>query len=645
MNRVAYESGVHVGNSRKAYAMSLLNLLFGRRLANREHKERKIGWFAAVPAMGLDGLGSSSYGPEAALTILIPLGAASLAWIGWVIAPIVALLVILYLSYRQTVSAYPSNGGAYTVSKENLGASPSILAAAALMIDYILNVAVGISAGVGALTSSMPSLQPWTPELCLCVLGLIAVANLRGTREAGWTFALPTYLFLLSFLGLIGWGVIQIIISGGHPHPVIAPPSLKPGVEAVSLWLLMRAFAAGCTAMTGVEAVSNGVGAFREPVVREAHGTLTVICGSLGLLLAGIAIVAHSYSLGAMDQTQPGYQSVLSQLVGAIAGHGIVYYVAMASVLSVLCLSANTSFVDFPRLSRLVALDDYLPRAFAVSDRRLVLSVGILVLTMTAGGLLILFGGITDRLIPLFAIGAFLTFTMSQLGMVAHWRRQGRAHWHRLALNALGAATTIIALAIIVTAKFVEGAWIVIMAIPLIMTLLFAVHGYYQRLNRQQEIAGPFSIGRTEPPTVLVAYESRSRMTDRALRFAMTLSPDVIAVHLLQLKGPEQEEDIAILKEAFERDVCAPLRAAGITPPRLVALPAPYREIAGPVLELVAKIYADTPGRSVAILIPEFVTRGWWERLLHSTRADRLRAALVAHSDSRLMIVSSPWRG
>ena len=623
--------------------MKLFDILLGRRLANREQQERKIGWFAGVPALGLDGLGSSSYGPEAALTILIPLGAAGVAWIGWVIAPTVALLLILYLSYRQTIIAYPSNGGAYTVAKENLGATASLLAAAALMIDYVLNVAVGISAGVGALTSSVPALHGWTLTVCLGVLVFVALANLRGTREAGWLFALPTYLFLATFLGILACGLIRL--GTGHAHPVVAPPPLKHAAEGVGIWLLLRAFAAGCTAMTGVEAVSNGVGAFREPVVREAHRTLTVICAALGLLLAGIAVVAHGYALGAMDQTQPGYQSVLSQLAAAIAGHGVIYYVAMASALAVLCLSANTSFVGFPRLCRLVALDDYLPRAFAVADRRLVFSVGVTFLSITGGGLLIVFGGITDRLIPLFAVGAFLTFTMSQVGMVAHWRHKGaRRHWHRLFLNALGAATTIVALVIILAAKFVEGAWIVAIAIPVTMALLFAVHRYYARLTDRLEVQGPFAIDETDPPTVLVAYERRNRMTDRALRFAMTLSPDVLAVHLLRLTGPEQETDIAALKDAFDRDICAPLRAAGITPPRLVAVPAPYRESHGPVLDLVEKIDADTPGRSVAILIPELVLRHWWEHLLHSRRAIRLRKALLAHAGPRLMVISSPWR-
>ncbi len=622
--------------------MKLLDIVLGRRLANREGETRKIGWVAGVPAMGLDGLGSSSYGPEAALTIMIPLGAAGLAHIGWVIAPIVALLAILYVSYRQVIVAYPSNGGAYTVAKKNLGPTASLVAASALMIDYVLNVAVGISAGVGALTSSVPALHPYTLPLCLGIIALVAIANLRGTREAGLLFAVPTYLFAASFLGIIALGLFRL--ATGNAAAVVAPPPLGHATEAVTLWLLLRAFAAGCTAMTGVEAVSNGVNAFKEPVIRHAQLTLTAICLILGLLLAGIALLANSYGIGAMDQTQGGYQSVLSQLTAAIVGRGPVYYVAMASLLSVLCLSANTSFVGFPRVCKLVALDDYLPRAFAQSDRRLVFSVGVIFLTLTAGGLLVLFGGITDRLIPLFAIGAFLTFSISQLGMVAHWRKQQGRNGHRLLINTLGAATTIIALIVITAAKFVEGAWIVALAIPLTMTLLFAIHRYYARLTRLLSPSGDFSVEESEPPTVLVAYEERNRMTDRALRFAMTLSPDVLAIHLLRLSGPDEEEDLSAIRERFRQEVTEPLERAGVTPPRLMLVPAPYREIDGPLLEVVEKIDAATPGRSVAILIPELVLRHWWQRLLHGRRAARLRTALLAHAGPRLMVVTSPWR-
>lgn len=624
--------------------MAFFDVLIGPRLANRDGENRRIGWFEAVPAMGLDGLGSASYGPEAALTIMIPLGAASLNWVGIVMAPIVALLVVLYMSYRQTVVAYPTSGGAYTVAKENLGRHASLLAAAALMVDYILNVAVGISAGVGALTSSIPVLQPYTLSLCLAVLAIVMLANLRGTSEAGLLFALPTYVFIVSFLGLIAVGLYQIAVTGGHPQPVISPPPFAATTEAMGLWLFMRAFASGCTAMTGVEAVSNGVGAFKDPVVREAHTTLTIISLVLGLLLAGIATVAHVYGLAAMDQTKPEYQSVLSQLTSAIAGRGVTYYVAMTSLLAVLCLSANTSFVGFPRLCRAVAQDGFLPRSFAVADRRLVFSVGIFVLTVTAGGLLAMFGGITDRLIPLFAIGAFLTFSISQIGMVAHWRKQEGRNQGRLAINGLGAATTVVALAVILAAKFVEGAWITVLAIPLIIGGLILIRRYYDALDARLHASGPFEIEETEPPTVLVAVEGRNRMSDRALRFAMTLSPDVIATHLVRLAGPEAGDDGGSLKAQWKAEVVEPLEARGIRAPRLMLLPAPYRELHEPLIKLIKRLDEDTPGRAVAVLIPELVKRRWWERFLHNHRADRLRRMLIEHGNERVNVIIAPWK-
>ena len=476
------------------------------------------------------------------------------------------------------------------------------------------------------------------------MLALVTVANLRGTAEAGWLFALPTYVFMASFLGLVGWGLVQTLTHGGHPHAVIAPPALGHATEAVGLWLLLRAFASGCTAMTGVEAVSNGVGAFKDPVIDQAHRTLTVICLTLGLLLAGIALVAHAYGLGAMDQTKPGYQSVLSQLAAAVVGRGPIYYVAMASLLCVLCLSANTSFVGFPRLCRLVAEDGFLPRPFAVPDRRLVFSVGIAFLTVTAAILLIAFGGITDRLIPLFAIGAFLTFTLSQAGMVAHWRKQKGRNGGRLAINALGALTTAVALIIILAAKFLEGAWITVLAIPATILLLKAVHSYYVRLDAELAPSAAFAVEETQPPTVLVAVEGRNRMTDRALQLAMSLSPDVAAVHLLRLEGPEAEEDGRLLKRQWQAEVAAPLQAKGLTAPRLVLLPAPYRQIHGPLLDFIEKLDADTPGRAVLVMIPELVLAHRWERLLHNRRADRLRARLLKHGGPRLNIVTAPWR-
>src|SRR5947207_11440189 len=438
--------------------MKLLDLLIGRKLANREGESEKITAIEGVPAMGLDGLASSAYGPEAALTILAPLGLMGLAYMGPVMLAVLVLLAILYISYWQTIEAYPTSGGSYTVAHENLGANAGLLAATALMIDYVLNVAVGISAGVGALTSAVPALHPYTLWLCLGILVLVTLVNLRGTFEAGLVFAVPAYLFVLCFGGgVVAYGVMRALLAGGDPAPVVPPPpapEIATGA-AVSVWLLLRAFASGCTAMTGVEAVSNGVSAFRQPAVTHAHRTLTAIVLILAVLLAGIAYLAGTYHTLAMDQSQPGYQSILSQLTGAVIGRGAFYFVAMGSVLAVLCLSANTSFAGFPRLCRQVARDEYLPKAFAVPGRRLVNSFGIIWLAVTAGALLAAFGGITDRLIPLFAVGAFLSFTLSQAGMAVHWARQPRetGGWigtrTRLALNGAGAIATGLSLAVI----------------------------------------------------------------------------------------------------------------------------------------------------------------------------------------------------
>ncbi|RWL50305.1 MAG: APC family permease [Mesorhizobium sp.] len=630
--------------------MSILGWILGRRLANQEQSQRKIGVFEGVPAMGLDGLGSSAYGPEAALTILIPLGAAGLGYIGPIMGAIVGLLAVLYLSYRRTIAAYPSNGGAYIVSRENLGRNASLLAASALMVDYVLNVAVGISAGVGALVSALPSLHPYTLWLCLGILLLVTVVNLRGTLDAGRLFALPTYLLVASFLAILAIGVWKASLSGGQPSPAIPPPPLPQPTASVSLLLLMHAFASGCTAMTGVEAVSNGMTAFKDPAVKHGRRTLAAICLILGLLLGGIAFLSARYRIGAMDQEKDGYQSVLSQLAHAVVGDGIFYYVAIGSLLCVLALSANTSFVDFPRLCRMVAEDGYLPRPFAMVGRRLVFSVGILYLGFATGLLLVVFGGITDHLIPLFAIGAFLTFTLSQTGMVLHWVRARRTekgpehagHRMHLAVNALGGAITALALVVIVIAKFREGAWITVIVIPLVIVLLRLVRRYYDHLEAGLHKPGKLDLGDTRPPVVLVVTQQWNRMADKALGFAFQLSKDVIAVHVARLSGEESDEERAI-RGRWSKDVEAPVKAAGLRPPRLVLLNADYRLMSEPLLKEIRVLRGEFGGRTIAVLLPEVVPPNWWQYILHTHRARRLHAKLLEFGGSDIVIISMPW--
>jgi amino acid transporter len=594
--------------------------------------------------MGLDGLGSSAYGPEAALAVLRPVGALGVAWIGWIMAPIVLLLLILFASYWQTIRAYPNNGGAYIVARENLGTGFSLLAAASLMVDYMLNVAVGISAGVGALVSAAPSLHPYILPLCLAILAVITVVNLRGTPDAGRLFALPTYVFVGSFAVVIATGVVAALGSGGHPHPVMAPPRPPASSAGVDAWMLVRAFAAGCTAMTGVEAVSNGMTAFREPRVRHGRRTLSAIVAILGLLLVGIAYLSRCYGIAAMDQSQDGYRSVLSQLASAVAGNGVLYYVAIGSLLCVLSLSANTSFVDFPRLCRTVAADGFLPASFAVAGRRLVYSAGILYLAATTGLLLIVFGGITDALIPLFAVGAFLTFTLSQAGMVVHWYRgREKARRTHLLINALGTLTTGIALAVIVAAKFTEGAWITVVVIPVVVVSLRGIRHYYARLERAMHAVGPLRVSERHPPIVLLVVESWSKLVRKALEMALTLSPDVIAVHLTHLTGPEQEEHRDSLQSRWREYVEMPLRAGGSRPPPLTVLPARYRTIDEPVMKLARELERNHPQRRIAVLIPRRVNMHWYQYLLHPGRGRKLRSRLLLCGDPRLMVIEVPW--
>lgn len=626
--------------------MSLLRLLLGRPLANRESASVRIGTAAGVAAMGLDGLSSSAYGPEAALTILIPLGAAGLVYITPIMLLILALLGIVFLSYRQVIAAYPVNGGSYTVAKDNLGANAGLLAATALMLDYVLNVAVGISAGVGALVSALPSLQPLTLWLCLGILAFITLVNLRGTQESGLAFSVPTYLFLGCFAAVLALGIGKAVLAGGHPQPVVPPPPLPPASAGAGAWILLRAFASGCTAMTGVEAVSNGVTAFKEPQVPRARRALSIIVAALALLLAGIAVLARAYGIGAMDQTKPGYQSVLSQLVGAVVGRGPFYYVAIASVLTVLCLSANTSFVGFPRLCRLVAKDDYLPRAFASAGRRLVNSVGIIYLAAAAGLLLVAFAGITDRLIPLFAVGAFLAFTLAQAGMAVR-REEGKsrraADKVRLAINALGAAVTGAALVVILAAKFRVGGWITLIVIPAFFLLLKLVKRQYRWEESLLHESGTLDLPDREPPVIVVPAEDWNRATDKALGLALSLSRDVIGLHLTALEGPDTDEPIAALRRRWQRCVEAPAEKAGFAPPRLHLIQSPYRRFLEPTLKFICGLEETYPGRTVAVLIPEVVKRHWWQHILHNHRASRLRGALLRHGGPRLFVIDAPY--
>jgi amino acid transporter len=622
---------------------SILDILFGRPLSSEEDAKERVGPSQGIAIFGLDALSSAAYGPEAALTVLIALGISGTHYIVPISFSIIVLLGIVYFSYRQTIAAYPTGGGSYTVASQNLGQGAGLLAGAALMIDYVLNVAVGISAGVGAIVSAIPEFQKHTLALCLAVLVLLTIINLRGVRETGAVFMAPTYLFVLCLGGVIVAGICKSLLHGGHPMAVTPPPQMGPAVEAFSLWLLVKAFASGCTAMTGVEAVSNGVQAFREPRVKSAQVTLTYIIAILILLLAGIAYLVRAYGIGATLPGQPGYQSVLSQLTAAVAGRTVFYYVTMTSILSILALSANTSFAGFPQLCRTIAEDGYLPFPFAIRGRRLVFSFGVYTLAAFSGLLLIAFGGVTDRLIPLFAVGAFMAFTLSQAGMVMHWQKTGGARSRTsMFVNGFGALATGITVCVVIVAKFTEGAWITVLAIPGLILLMAGVRRHYDRILRSTKDTKPARLKGLVPPIIVLPLQRWSKVAEKALRFAYSLSQDVYVLHI----APEGDEHTKIeddLETVWDKFIAQPAVQAGYRPPQLVILRSPYRLVLTPIFEYVLDMECKHPHREVAVLVPELVERRWYYYVLHNQRATALKVILYLKGNGRIIVIRIPW--
>jgi hypothetical protein len=449
---------------------------------------------------------------------------------------------------------------------------------------------------------------------------------------------LPTYLFVGTLLVLIVAGVARVILSGGHPVPVTPLPPPAAVTAAVSFWLLLKVFASGCTALTGVEAVSNGVKAFREPGVKNAQRTLTVIILVLALLLGGISFLVKAYGIAATDPGQPGYQSVLSMLLSAVFGKGVFYYLTIASILLVLSLSANTAFADFPRLCRAIAQNNYMPHAFAYRGRRLVYTYGIVVLAVLTGFLLILFGGVTDRLIPLYAVGAFLAFTLSQAGMVVHWFKKRGPHWQKsILVNGLGAFVTGITVIVVLVAKFADGAWITVIFIPFLIFFFLAVRRHYHAVALST--ACPAAVqpaDHASPPIAVVPIDRWNRVTKQALEIASRISTEIIAIHV------EPGEHTELLKEDWRRYVETPFRAAGEAPPALTVLPSPYRFVIVPVVQFVRELSEKNPHRRIVVVIPTLVEDRWYEYFLHNQRGRLLEWALLAQGNQRIFTLSSP---
>lgn len=618
--------------------MDWKRLLFGRPLRSEEDKLEEIGPLSAVPVLGLDALSSAAYGPEAALAILLPLGILAPNYIGPILGLIILVLAAVCVSYRQTIPAYPQGGGSFTVAKENLGRIAGLLAASALCLDYVLNVAVAISAGVGAMVSAVPGLLHYTLILCLIILVVITIANLRGVHSAGLIFMFPTYLYVGCLGVTIILGGVKILLSHGHPTAVVEPPHISASTPAASLWLLIRAFASGCTALTGIEAVSNAVPIFRKPKTRLAQITLTIIATILALLLAGIAYVSHHYHICAAPQGQTGYQSVLSQMTGAVTGRGAFYFISMIAILFVLAFSANTSYADFPRVCRLLALDEYLPAGFAHRGRRLVYTKGIIVLAVLAGALLIVFDGITDRLIPLFAVGAFTAFTLSQLGMVFYWRRNRGPHWVRSTfLNGVGAVATGCTLIIMAISKFLEGAWITIVAFPVLVFLFLQTRRHYEKLGREIDHPKPLDTSGLKEPIVVIPLKRLDEMACKALRFALTLSGDIYGI---QIRAEEMKTEN--LSRHWPKFVEEPALKAGRPVPKLIVVPSPYREFFHPLIDSLRKLASEHADRNIAVIVPELVEKRWFHFILPH-RATLLKGLLLLRGGPQIVVINTPW--
>ncbi len=621
--------------------MAITDVLFGRPLATNEERAEHIGVAAGIPIFGLDALTSAAYGPEQALYLLIPLGLYGVKYLLPIIVSILILLVIVFFSYRQTIAAYPNGGGSYTVASENLGVGPGLLAAAALMIDYILTAAVGISAGVTAINSALPKLAPFQLEMCLLILLILVVVNLRGVKDTGSAFILPTFLFIGTLLALVIVGSFKTFAAGGHPTPVgVMPPALPQTVKYLGLWMLMKAFSSGCAAMTGVEAVSNGVMAFGEPRAKKAQYTLTVIIAILIVLLYGTASLATHYHIMAMDPDQAGYQSLLSLLVAAVFGRGWFYFLTMGSVFLALALSANTAFADFPRLTRAIALQDYLPHVFILRGRRLLFSHGVYALSGLTAVILILFRGVTDRLIPLYAIGAFLAFTLSQAGMVVHWQKQEGDHkgrsWH-IFVNGIGAVATGLTTIIVLASKFASGAWVTALLVPIIILIMLAVKKHYVRVRSEMRDMTPLNLLHLEQPIVVIPMARWDRITEKALRFGLVLSKEIRVVHVDCNEGEES------LCEVWNAKVLEPLRREHMPEPELISLMSTYRQVITPVMDYILELEKANPSRKVAVLLPELVVKHWWENLLHNQRVQLLKLLLLVKGKQRIIVVNIPW--
>jgi amino acid transporter len=607
---------------------ALKRLVVGPPLASSDEHHTRLGRPTALTVFASDAISSTAYATEEILLVPVA-GLAALDDLVPISIVVAILLLLVITSYRQTIHAYPSGGGSYVVSRENLGTNPSLVAGASLLVDYVLTVAVSVSAGIAAITSAFTSLRPHRVELCLIAIAVIMLANLRGTKESGRLFAPPVYAYIVSLAVLIVYGLYRVFVEGlGAMEPnteALAELARSHGTAfaddlplftGVSVFILLRAFSSGAVALTGVEAISNGVPAFKKPESKNAASTLVTMGLILGVFFMGISVLASHIEPTVLEPAAQDYQTLLSLMARYVyGGTTFLYYILQFSTFAILILAANTAFADFPRVSSIIAGDGYMPRQLANRGDRLVYSNGIVILSLIAGLLIVVFGGDTSALIPLYAVGVFTGFTLSQAGMVIHHRTVQEKGWRRnQVINAVGSVATFIVLLVVVVSKFTIGAWIPAVLIPIIVVGFKAIHRHYLKVNTAIQPPKGYRSKRHRH-TVIVLVGNVHRGVLDAITYARSLAPD----RLVALSVVHDEDQQAALQEQWDEfDVPVELRTVY----------SPYRELSGPVMQFIDDLDKEWPDDIVTVVIPEFVLSHWWEQLLHNQSALVLRSRL-----------------
>ncbi len=591
--------------------MLLKRLLVGLPLKTTQAVHERLSKRLALAVFASDPLSSVAYATEEILLVLVLAGTAVVVWSIPISLSIILLLSILTMSYRQIIFEYPEGGGAYTVAKSNLGELPGLTAAAALMIDYVLTVSVSVAAGVAAVTSAVPSLFPHRELLGLMAILLVMIVNLRGIRESGRIFSVPTYLFIGAIFVMLAVGLAQFLLGRSGQMAAGQGGNPVPAVEGLTLFLLLRAFSSGCTALTGIETISNGVSAFKRPESKNAALTMVGMATILGTMFLGISALAYHFGIFPKED-----ETVVSQIARATFGEGPLYYLVQASTMMILILAANSAFNGFPRLASILARDGYMPHQMALLGDRLVFSNGIMILGVFSGLLIILFQGDTHALIPLYAVGVFLSFTLAQAGMVRRWLVKRGRHWRKkLVINGVGAVTTAVATGIIASTKFLHGAWIVVVLIPLIIVWFRTVHGHYRAVAEQIALERDHRPPVPRRNTVIIPISGVNRAVIRAVDYARSRAGDIRAV-LVDV----DKEETARIEIQWAQWGC------GVN---LVVLPSPYRSVLRSLLDYIEEVLQKDPQGWVTVVLPEILPARWWQNILHNQRALMLKAALL----------------